>query len=237
MSIQGLKLFEKKQNQDLLGFDLNEESLKIAHVRVTHLKREVVNLVSHSVRGMSDEDIAGFLTRTLADFKITNPRTFITVPLQSVITRSIEIPSRDPGEIREIVNLQASRHTPYSRSEIIVETLTLGIVRESYTKVLLVIAPREIVARQAKILEKANLKLEKVFFPPEGVSHACAKILNSESSSAVIAIVHMDATFTSFLVIQKSKILFVRGIPIGAETSEQFCQFGNDRDFAALRLV
>ncbi len=209
--------FLKKDNKrDLIGIDLNDEYLKIAHVRHAALKIEVANLISREVRGMSDEDIAAFITQTLADLKIVNPRAFIAVPLHTVITRSIEIPSRDPEEIREIVNLQASRHTPYSRSEIIVDTLLVGIVRESYTKALLVIAPREIVVRQTKILEKANLNLEKVFFPPEGLCHAVTKIMDNETSAHVTAIVHMDTVFTNFVVIQKGKILFVRGISIGA---------------------
>ena len=173
MAIQSLNFLQKKNSPDLIGIDLNEEFLKVVHVKITSLKREVVNLVSREVRGMSDEDIIAFIKKTLADLKIMNPRAFIGVPLQTVITRSIEIPSRDPEEIREIVSLQASRHTPYSRSEIIIDTLTLGIVRESYTKVLLVIVPRELVARQTRILEGANLKIERIFFPPEGICYAC----------------------------------------------------------------
>ncbi len=219
MAVKSLNLnfLKKKSRPDLIGIDLNEELLKIAHVRVSNLKREVVNLVNREVRGMSDDDITAFIKQTIVDFKIVNPRAFIGVPLHTVITRSIEIPSRDPDEIREIVSLQASRHTPYSRSEIIIDTLLLGVVRENYTKVLLIIVPRELIARQTKIMERANLKIERIFFPPEGICYACSKILGNETSDSVIAIVHMDTTFTNFIVIQKNKILFVRGISIGAE--------------------
>lgn len=217
MAIQGLNFIQKKNSSDLIGIDLNEDFLKIVHVRISSLRREVVHLVGREVRGMSDEAIIAFIRQTIADLKIVNPRAFIGVPLQSVITRSIEIPSRDPEEIREIVSLQASRHTPYSRSEIIIDTLMLGIVRESYTKVLLVIVPRDLVARQTRIVEAANLKIERIFFPPEGICYACSKILGWESNDASVAIVHMDTAFTSFIVIQKNKILFVRGISIGAE--------------------
>lgn len=217
MAISDLNPFRKKNTQDLLGIDLNEEFLKIVHVRITGLKREVANLISREVRGMADDDVTAFIAQTVTDLKLANPRTFIGVPLHAVITRSIEIPSRDPEEIREIVSLQASRHTPYSRSEIIIDTLTLGIVRENYTKVLLVIVPRELVTRQTKIIERANLRLEKVLFPPEGICQACSKILGIENSDAATAVVHMDTTFTSFTVIQRNKVLFVRGISIGAE--------------------
>lgn len=211
-----MKLFSKRSPKDILGFDFCDDCLKIAHVRATPLKREVVNLATIDTAEKSDEEITHLIQKTISGFGIKNPRGCLTVPMQPVITRSIEIPSRDPAEIKEIVNLQASRHTPYSRSEIIIETLSLGVIKESYTRVLLVIAPRESVVRGTSILEMAGIKVERVLFPPEGIAHACSKILNAESGDEVTAIVHMDAAFTNFIVMQRSKVLFVRGISIGA---------------------
>lgn len=210
-------LFKKRARIDAIGFDLSDDYAKIAHVKLAGLKREVAGLASREVRGASDDDIAAFVRQAIVGFKVTDPAASVMVPLHTIITRSIEIPSKDPEEIREIVSLQASRHTPYSRSEIIIDTLDLGVVRESYTKVLLVIVPRDIVMRHTRILEKAGLDPEKVFFPPEAIAYACAKILGNEGSDEAVAIVHMDATFTSFLVIRRGRLLFMRGIAIGAD--------------------
>ncbi len=207
---------QNRARRDLVGFDLDDDYMKIAHVRITSLKREVSHLAGREVRGMSDEDISSFIHETLETHGLKNPKAFIAVPLHLVITRSIEIPSLDPQEIREIVNLQASRHTPYTRAEIIIDMLDLGVVRESYTKVLLVIVPKEVVSRQIKIVEGAGLKLEKVFFSPEGICQAFSKIANPPSQDASFAVIHMDSAFTSFMVMQKNRILFVRGIPVGA---------------------
>jgi Tfp pilus assembly PilM family ATPase/Tfp pilus assembly protein PilN len=219
MAIKGLKkfnFFPKKSKQDFIAFDLNEERFKLAHVHTSKMRREVANLITQETKGLTDDEISALVAKSIAAIGVKNPRVFLAVPLHLVITRSIEIPSRDPDEIKEIVNLQASRHTPYSRAEIIIDTLNLGVVRENYTKVLLVIVPKDVVNRQTAILEKANLQLEKIFFPPEGICQACSKILSNESSDQTTAIVHMDDVFTSFIVIQKNKILFVRGISIGA---------------------
>lgn len=215
MAFPPVKIFKSKQNPDLFAIDLDEDYLKMTHVHFHRIRgREVANLASHEVRGLSDDDIVTLMRQALAAFGLKSPRAFISVPLHLVITRSIEIPSRDPDEIREIVNLQASRHTPYSRSEIVIDMLILGVVRESYTKVLLVIVPKEAITRQIQMIEKLGLTLERVFFPPEAVCQACAKINSSDDS--VVAIVHMDAGFTSFMVCQKTKLLFVRGILMGA---------------------
>jgi Tfp pilus assembly PilM family ATPase/Tfp pilus assembly protein PilN len=229
MAIQGLNFLSKKNDQDLVGFELNADELRIVHVRLTQLKREVAHAVNLEVHGLSDDDIASRLRGALTQMGLKNPRAFLMVPMNAVITRTIEIPSRDPVEIREIVSLQASRHTPYSRSEIIIDTLNLGVVRENYTKVLLVIVPKEVVVRQLAILEKAGLKVKKVFFPPEGIGSACTKILNAENSDTVHGIVHMDTHFTEFIVIQRGKVLFVRGITIGAANLLDEKEIYNDR--------
>ncbi len=219
MAVQKLirSVFPAKKGHDMVGYDLDDDRLKIVHVRIGPAKREVARLSHHPANGLSDDDLVALIKKETAALGVSAPRAFLTVPLHVVITRTIEIPSKDPDEIREIVNLQASRHTPYSRSEIIIDTLSLGVVRESYTKVLLVIVPKEIVARQIRLLELAGLRLEKVFFSPEGVSAACTRILGLESSESVTGVVHMDGTFTTFQVIQRGRILFIRGIPIGAD--------------------
>ncbi len=229
MAIKGLNFSSKKTDHDIAGFDLNADELRIVHVRLSQLKREVAHVANLEIHGLSDDDIAARVKASLAENGLRAPRAFLTVPMSVVITRTIEIPSRDPDEIREIVSLQASRHTPYSRAEIIIDTLNLGVVRENYTKVLLVIVPKDVVVRHLTILEKAGLRVEKVFFPPEGVCSACTKILNSESSDTVHAIVNMDAHFTTFLVIQRGKILFVRGISVGAVNLFEEKEVYNDR--------
>lgn len=216
MALPGIKLGKPKKASDLVGVHLHDDRLKLAHVRIGSLKREVADLASFDIRGMQDSEISALIRKTLAELKIVEPKAFLTVPLHTVITRSIEIPSRDPEEIREIVNLQASRHTPYARSEIVIDVLHIGTVRENYTKVLLVIAPREVVTRHTKIMEAAGLTVQKVLFPPEAIGLACSQILGPEAAKAPVAIVHMDGFFTGFSVVQKNVLLFVRGISIGA---------------------
>jgi len=84
-------------------------------------------------------------------------------------SKSIEVPSNDPKEIRSIINLQASRHTPYSREEVIIGHVNLGVLSNGNTKILLVIAHRNVIKERLDILEKCGLIAEKVLFAPEGV--------------------------------------------------------------------
>ena len=223
------EFLKARSRQNLVGVEVDEDHIKIAFIRQSSLRREVAAVVSRQIRGLSDDDVVVFVRQTLQDLKLKDARIYLTAPLYQLITRSIEIPSVDPVEIREIVNLQANRHTPYARSEIIVDMLIIGLVRENYTKVLLVIAPKELVNRQTQIVERAGLKLEKIFFPPEGIALACSRIIEEGSFESVTAVAHIDFSFTTFFMIQQGKILFVRGIPIGASHLVEEREIYHDR--------
>jgi len=211
-----IKLSGKNKSRDIVGVELDENFLKMVHLQHRGIRREFSNVMAHSVRGLSDDSVLLLIRQTLEQWKLSAPRAFLTVPLPLVITRNIEIPSQDPEEIKEIVNLQASRHTPYARAEIIVDMMNLGVVRERYSKILLVIVPKETVNRQIQLLDRAGIKLERVIFPPEAMAIAANKMMGRDADEGAYGVLHMDYAFTSFIVVEGSKILFVRGIHIGA---------------------
>lgn len=204
------------KSRDVLGIELDEHHLKMVHLQQRGIRREFSNLLIHPVRGLSDDAVLLHIRQVIAQWKVVNARTFLTVPLSLVITRNIEIPSQEPEEIKEIVNLQASRHTPYARAEIIVDMMNLGVVRERYSKILLVIVPKETVNRQIQLIDRAGLHMERVIFPPEAIAIASAKMMGREAEEGTYALLHMDYAFTSFIVVDGGKIMFVRGIHIGA---------------------
>lgn len=202
-------------NRELVGIDFSGDTLKFAHLRVSPNKREIVNLLNRNISGLSEDDISKIIGTTFRELKAKNPEIINTIPSHLVITKNIEIPSVDPKEIKEIINLQAGRHTPYSREEVIVDYIDIGTYKHSYTKILLVIVERNIVKRQFAVLDKAGLKLERVFFAPEGLAWSATKILKIETEDSPVNILHIDEGFTDFSIIFKNKIVFIRSIPIG----------------------
>lgn len=198
------------------GVDLSTNTLKISHVKTSSNKPEIISLISRNIGGLDEDNISKAVRSALGELRLKAPLVINTVPTHSVITKNIEIPSTDPKEIKEIINLQAGRHTPYSREEIIVDYVEIGTYKNNYTKILLVIVARNIVERQLKILEKAGLKLENVIFVPEALAWYISKIQRMENDSSPVNLIHLDEEFTDFTVVFRSKIIFVRCIPIGA---------------------
>lgn len=202
--------------QELVGIDFCGNTLKIVHAKISANKKKIVNLLSRDITGLSDDDISKVIATTFSELKAKKPEIINSIPAHLVITKNIEIPSVDSKEIKEIVSLQAGRHTPYSREEIIVDYLDLGAFKSSYTKILLVIVERNVVKRQFAILDKAGLKLERMFFAPEGLGLSTERILKIDSEDSPVSVLHIDESVTDFTIVFKKKVVFIRSIPIGA---------------------
>ena len=214
--------FSKIKHSELVGIDLSNNCLKIAHLRAS----EIVSLLSKDVSGLSDEEVSRAIKGLYAELKAKGPRVISVIPSTMLITKNIEIPSVNPQEIKDIINLQAGRHTPYSREEIVVDYIEIGNYKHSYTKILLVIVARSVLKKQFDIISKAGLKLENVLLASEGVSISAQKLLKAESSNFPAAIANIDSLSTDFTVVFKNKLVFIRSIPIGAsaliEDKERF---------------
>lgn len=210
------KPFAAISGKEYVGIDFSGNSLKIAHLRAVSGRIEVVNLISRNIQALSDDDIAKIIKSSFPQLSARTLDVVNVIPTHVVITKNIEIPSTNPKEIKEIISLQAGRHTPFSREEIIVDYLDIGTHKRSYTKILLIIVSRNVIKRQFDIIERAGLKLDRVFFAPEAVGLSTSRILKLDPQEAPLAVVNIDEGFSDFTVVIKDRVIFVRNIPIGA---------------------
>ena len=202
---------------DSIGISLTSTTLKLVHIQSGFNKIEVSHIASHTVTAMAEGDIAKLLAASFNEMKTRHAQAITIIPSHAVITKNIEIPSTDPREIREIINLQAGRHTPYSREEIIVDYIELGTYKGSYTKILLVIVTAASVKKLLDIIAKAGIKQERVVFAMEGIACFAQKFLQIDSTHNPVTLIHVDESFTDFAVIFRHKPVFLRSIPLGAQ--------------------
>jgi len=177
---------------------------------------QITNIFVKNIGGLSDNSISDIIKEYIDRLNLKNKIVLVVLPSSLSITKNIEVPSIDPYEIKEIVNLQAYRHTPFSKEEVIVDYIDLGTYKNSYTKILLIIVNKQVVKRYFSILEKAYIDLENVFFAPEVVAFSLFKLFNIEDKNFPVILVNIDEITTDFFIILKEKIIFNRNIPIGS---------------------
>jgi len=203
------------KDKDYLSIILSEESFKAAHLKMTSTEIEVVHVVSRDIRGISPEDLPKTIQSVLSELNVKKPFPICIIPSSLATTKNIEIPSLDDNEIKSIINLQAGRHTPYAREEIIIDYINIGVYQRNYSKILLVIINRAVLKNQLTILENAGLKIMKVLFAPEGIARFYAKAVNLAQESVPVGIIDVGSVSTDFTIELHGTIIACRNIPLG----------------------
>jgi len=205
------------KNKDYLAISSVDECLKFAHVRVTPTDKQIVGVVKKDLRGIAPEEWPGIAKALVSELGVSKPSAIYVLSASAVTTKNIEVPSIDPVEIKSIIDLQAGRHTPYSREEILIGYINIGVFQRNYTKVLLVIVNRDQILKQVNILMQAGIKIEKVVFAPEATALFYAQVMKIKTDDLPVGIIDVSHDTTDFMVEWNKTIVTSRSIPVGMD--------------------
>ncbi len=206
-------MFTKEKNY--LSFILTPETLKIIHLKIFSSEYKLINVIKRDVRQVTEEELPKVLRSAFEEFDLKKPQIIGVVPSQLITTKNIEIPSIDPQEIKSIIDLQAGRHTPYSREEILVGYIPIGVFQKNYTKVLLIIVNRNHIKKQLDLFERVGIKINQFLFAPEGIARFYAKILNIKEEDIPVGIINISNQITDFIIEYNKTVATYRSIPLG----------------------
>ena len=198
-----------KNSKDYIGLTLTDNYLKVAHIKGTSALPKVGSVVLHDIQGLPEQGIITTIKKALKGINVKKSNLLLVVPPSIVSTKNIEIPSVNDQEIRSIVNLQAGRHTPFSRDEIQVGFVNIGVYKSNFTKVLLVIANKSALKEKMSLFERAGAKITDVRFASESV----AKLYGGDISTT--GVIDIDANSTEFVIVKDGIAISSRNIPIG----------------------
>ena len=224
-----------KKDKDYLSVAVTEETVKILHWKAGVTEQKIANVVKRDCRGVAVEDLPKVIQSALTELGIKAAPAIYTVPSHLVTTKNIEIPSLDSTEIKSIIDLQAGRHTPYAREEILIGYISIGIFQRNYTKVLLVIVNREVIRKQLAALESGGIRIEKVLFAPEAMAKYYAQMLNVKEEESPIGIINIAQYTTDFIVEYNKTIATCRNIPLGMTNLIKEGQVAREKLIAELR--
>lgn len=215
----GLKTFPgfhfvsaKKQ---VLAVEVGDLWLKMAAVR----EGQAIALEASMIEGDSDLDISQKITAFLKKEGLKPTEVILSHPSHNLTTRILSLPSVDPKEIRDIVDLQAVKQTPYSREEITSGFQIIDSDNAGYSRVLVTISHREIAARYFKIIELAALYQARMTASLEG---ACSWFKTVAAKGKVLKedpllFLDVDWVTTDLHLFSGDKIIYSRSIGLGAK--------------------
>ncbi len=214
-------MFKSKSKKTSVVVEIGNDWLKILEYSPAH-KGGCVTRASFVKLVQIKESVTEALAKAFKTLKLGKQSVIACIPRHLVTVRILEFPSTDPKEIHEMVTLQVGKQTPYSREEIIFAYRPIRVQQEGYTKVMLVIARRNIVNARVEVLQKAGIEVQKVAVSSEGVFNWFNTAYASEMKASLEGIVEgtvlldVDSNYSDFVVISQGQFYYTRNILIGA---------------------
>lgn len=216
------------QGETVLSVD--GQWLKVLQVEGPRSARRIARIAAAPVAGPSADELFRSFEDLCRVEGLTPREVVLANPTHLSTIRLFSLPSTDPKEIKDIVDLQAEKHTPYAKDEVIADFKVLDRDRSGYSRVLLVIAHQDVVQRPTRLIERARLPLDKVAAELEGLI-AWAAARRRSGAPAVTLVADVDASTTTLLILHQQQPVFHRSLATGAE------QMTDDAAGAGQRMV
>lgn len=143
-------------------------------------------------------------------------RTSIILPRQALSAPTLELPSTNPTEIAEMVRLQLGQLTPHAPDEVMHAHLLLDVTSEGYTRVLLLIVKREVVAQAINLCMAGGLSVGAVMTSSEAATRwVAAHLQDPAAPTERVGVLDLDTGLSEFLVVSQGRCEFTRAVPIG----------------------
>jgi len=187
--------------------------LKVLRAAGWQSARRITTLLAHPIEGLTDDQVLAWLKQACAAHHLDAGPILIANPSHLTTTRLFTLPATDPVEIRDIIDLQAEKHTPYAKEEILTDFRVVQSERAGYSRVLLILSHQDVVHRALKLVEGLGWPLERVGFELEGLLIWSQGVADSSSQPVLVA--EFDHETTTLIILHRHQLAFHRSLTIG----------------------
>src|SRR5437867_5428212 len=211
-----LRPFQSRRQRTTTALELSGEWLKLAQVEVGAKGKRLLRLIARPVAPQEE------LSQTLVDLFKTGMSSadsiVISIPRNLVTVRNLQLPTADPHELKEMIDLQAAKQTPYAKEEIIADFQVVRRSPEGYTDVGLITTHRSVSNRCLKILDDFHLKAAGIRLSSHGVlsSWQLMRGATRDEERGPTAVLDIDSNFSDFLVTRSGAVTFTKALSIGS---------------------
>jgi Tfp pilus assembly PilM family ATPase len=207
--------------------EIGSDWLKLAHVvpmrrgvSIPHLHLEKTGSRSHA--------LAKSISGVLKNLKLTKLPVVGCLPRQMVNVRMLELPSIDPDEIRDMIDLQVGKQTPYSKKEIVFDCKVMSSERTGYTRAMLVIVQRTVLRERFNILEEAGIDVARMSVSTECLFNWYSHSMPQGQNGSATVLLDIDSFYSDLVVISEGRLVFTRSILVGA--NQLLSEYGKWKD-------
>ncbi len=141
---------------------------------------------------------------------ITEDLLCTVLPRHEITSRVLSLPTQDPQEAENMVCLSAEEYVPYGLDELIVDASMIEALPGGESRVLAVLAHKDVVRNHVNLLHRAGLSPRRIF-----LSTACLVSAATEADLArrgPCALVHLGGGGLEVAAVRGSALQFTRGV-------------------------
>lgn len=209
--------------QSYLGIDIGFGGIKLVELRNEKGRARLVtyayvNLSSESLDRNLLSDIPGtadLLKRMCEKAKTTTKKVGSALPISSVFSSILSVPTTDDKEIKDAVMLQAKKLIPLPLEEVSLDQMIIDKTEKSETtkaatRVFVTAAPKTLVNKYVEIFKQAGLQLTSL----ETEAFSSIRSLIGKDRSTIM-IVDMGSLRTNIMIVERGVPFVTRSIATG----------------------
>lgn len=206
--------------KSVVAIQIDDNNLKIMQGQADAKKWSVLKFSTENITGKTEGDIAGILKDKLHKLKIKKQNIVFVIPRGLATVRYIQLPSTEPAELKNMIDMQIERLIPYTKEEMVYDYYVMGLTAEGFSKVLLTIIHKDVITKYNHILEKAAVTPGSIELGSFSLTAVCKFIGVSGKKlfegNEPVAILDVDYGATDIVVLQKGSLIFTRAVSIGS---------------------
>jgi len=204
--------------------EFTETHLKLVQSQNSAQGEALTRIVIKELASNSEDEIIKSL-RELFLIKNLSPEGVICiVPRSQATVRMLRLPSEDPVEIDNMVNLQVAKHTPYTREDVVVDYIVAGKDPQGNSLIMLVIAHKDVVNRYLNIFKSAKINLRQLVLSSQGICNLYLYYQNKlhlPVEKETLAILDIDSMDTEICFYYQGNLVFSRAVQFGTKEINQ----------------
>lgn len=212
---------------DHVGIDFGNHSVKAVELKgigtaSPSLENFGSQLTPHGVISSEDEahqkQLIDAVKTLFSTAKIRNTKVITALPEASVFTRFLEFPGVKENELDNAVYYQAKEFIPMPIEDVEMSSVPIGFNQEKNApRVLLVAAPKKLVAIFQNVIERAGLELLAV----ETESVALGRALYRATKMKHMVNLDFGSSSTDMSILLDEQLVFSQSIAIGSDSLTQ----------------
>lgn len=200
------------------AIEIRESEIKLVQISAKGQEPSIEACVAEVIPSNDIKSASEALRKILKSHSIKPKETTLVIPRQSVTTKTLSLPSRDPAEIEEMAGFQAIKQIPYPKEEIAYGVSPIETTAEGYSKVMLVICHRDTVERPLEVLRSCGLVPSRVTLSSFGILNwlKMDPALTAETGPGPAILIECDRAATDIVIADKDKMIYTRGLTFGS---------------------